>query len=1171
MSDGGDAKRGWNMGVSAKAAAMARYYRQACVDGSAQSAAPSREEKLVAEGAWRSGAIGDPKLVAELFAAAKAEPTQESVEILVKASRWAPATAGAAGSASKVGFCAAAAWARLDRSGRLTPLEAAPQIPRDLLAPRETGSATVGELAEAEGWSREHPWRGGEWAQLVEHCEAFAHAVIGERPAALGFVRAGGAFVSLADGAGSPAAPLAALYEQIAAPNAPSLPLFEAIVGASPVADRAAPAPAATIADRRGGMQADYPLAEAQRAVASAMSELRPGETLAVSGPPGTGKTAQLHAVVGAEFARGAIEGRSQLIVACSTNNLAVLNINESFAAASKATAGGHGLLGKIGMRARWVPRAEKIGFGLYLPSRSKAIETTHPTPETMAAGPESSNGAEARAFFAARFREAFPGALVAPGLEASRDWLLERLVGIEGQLRALQDAAARWRAAGGEDDLAATKARSRADEREREAREAQLRAEAWTQQRASESLVQAALAFLPAVGRRRDSQALAWLGGQGESGERLATELSGPAKSGATWKAMEARLREEATQAKARAQQAEAAAMEARLAHDAWREACAAVGFAQAALAELPAIDAKLDTTRRAEAFWLAVHVWEANWIVEMEATLWGEDAASHAKKSPEKLLRAWRRRAMLSPCFVSTFHMLPTTFCGWMGSAAGPVSAPLWNAIDLLIVDEAGQVSPEVGACSFALAKRALVVGDTRQIEPVWSTPPGADEGNATALLQRAEGVSPEQAFAALQDAGRSASSGSLMRCAQEASPFSPDPELGRGMHLYEHRRCADDIIAFCNDLCYKGKLRPKRDEDERARGAAGFDRARLGLPAMGWAHVDGRSEAPPSGSRRNAAEASAVAGWIAANAARLQAAYGKSGQAPRALEELVAVVSPYKAQAAAVQASLRARGIHAPITCGTVHALQGAERPVVIFTAASTKADGAPGQPRFFDQGPNMLNVAASRAKDSFLVFGDMTIYDAATSAPSGVLARHLFGPAGGEIEVDAEWLRRPDLEAQADRCEIISELDGHRVALREAFTRSRGSLTLISPWITADAVEADGILGLCEAATARGVAVEIHTSADFNAERGAEAFAAIKARLEAAGAIVREARNLHTKAIFIDEREMIAGSFNWLSSRRSGRLAHREKSIRYASPLIAQERQRELAALEKIRVR
>lgn len=30
---------------------------------------------------------------------------------------------------------------------------------------------------------------------------------------------------------------------------------------------------------------------------------------------------------------------------------------------------------------------------------------------------------------------------------------------------------------------------------------------------------------------------------------------------------------------------------------------------------------------------------------------------------------------------------------------------------------------------------------------------------------------------------------------------------------MYLYEHRRCFNNIIGYCNSLCYHGKLQPKR----------------------------------------------------------------------------------------------------------------------------------------------------------------------------------------------------------------------------------------------------------------------------------------------------------------------------------------------------------------------
>ena len=55
-----------------------------------------------------------------------------------------------------------------------------------------------------------------------------------------------------------------------------------------------------------------------------------------------------------------------------------------------------------------------------------------------------------------------------------------------------------------------------------------------------------------------------------------------------------------------------------------------------------------------------------------------------------------------------------------------------------------------------------------------------------------------------------------------------------------------------------------------------------------------------------------------------------------------------------------------------------------------------------PYFFDRDNSMLNVAVSRAKDSFLVFGNMNNFDQkASSKPSGILASFLFRDEANEI--------------------------------------------------------------------------------------------------------------------------------------------------------------------------
>jgi hypothetical protein len=45
-------------------------------------------------------------------------------------------------------------------------------------------------------------------------------------------------------------------------------------------------------------------------------------------------------------------------------------------------------------------------------------------------------------------------------------------------------------------------------------------------------------------------------------------------------------------------------------------------------------------------------------------------------------------------------------------------------------------------------------------------------------------------------------------------------------------------------------------------------------------------------------------------------------------------------------------------------------------------------------FYDQSPNMLNVAVSRARDSFVVIGNLSLFESGKSGtPSGLLASFL----------------------------------------------------------------------------------------------------------------------------------------------------------------------------------
>jgi phosphatidylserine/phosphatidylglycerophosphate/cardiolipin synthase-like enzyme len=206
-------------------------------------------------------------------------------------------------------------------------------------------------------------------------------------------------------------------------------------------------------------------------------------------------------------------------------------------------------------------------------------------------------------------------------------------------------------------------------------------------------------------------------------------------------------------------------------------------------------------------------------------------------------------------------------------------------------------------------------------------------------------------------------------------------------------------------------------------------------------------------------------------------------------------------------------------------------------------------------FFDMGPNLLNVAVSRAKDSFLVFGDMRIFDPSKDTlPSGKLARLAFQSENGEI-TDIESAQHLRTGEEMSR---ISTLEEHRKALRQALEESKERVLIVSPYLTKGAVTADDIPTLLKAAKERGVRVCVVYSRDLN--HWPDSAARVAEMLSKAGAEIKVATRMHSKTLAVDGSRLIEGSFNWLSAKREEGHPHQyqESSLDYqgaqASKLI-----------------
>ncbi|HDI6189268.1 TPA: DNA helicase, partial [Escherichia coli] len=522
------------------------------------------------------------------------------------------------------------------------------------------------------------------------------------------------------------------------------------------------------------------------------------------------------------------------------------------------------------------------------------------------------------------------------------------------------------------------------------------------------------------------------------------------------------------------------------------------------------------------------------------------------------------WQRRMKLTPCVVMTCYMLPGNM--QISEHKGQrkfEKSYLYDFADLLIVDEAGQVLPEVAAASFALAKKALVIGDTEQIPPIWSIAPAIDVGNMLEekILSGSTQEEITEKYTAIADLGKSAASGSVMKIAQFASRYQYDPELARGMYLYEHRRCYDNIIGYCNTLCYHGKLLPKR----------GREKSNL-MPAMGYLHIDGKGELASSGSRYNLLEAETIAAWLAENQQNIEAHYGKS------LHEVIGIVTPFSAQVSTIKQALGKQGISTganekSLTVGTVHSLQGAERAIVVFSPVYSKhEDGG-----FIDSDNSMLNVAVSRAKDSFLVFGDMDLFEVQPpSSPRGLLAKYLFESEKNALSFD--YKERKDLKTSGTKIYTLHGVEQHDNFLNQTFENTSKYITIVSPWLTWQKLEQTGFLDSMIAACSRGINVTIVTDRSYNTEhkdyeKRKEKQQNLKGTLEklnAFGITTKLVNRVHSKIVIGDDGLLCVGSFNWFSATREARYERYDTSMVYCGDNLKGEIEAIYNSLEKRQV-
>ncbi len=522
------------------------------------------------------------------------------------------------------------------------------------------------------------------------------------------------------------------------------------------------------------------------------------------------------------------------------------------------------------------------------------------------------------------------------------------------------------------------------------------------------------------------------------------------------------------------------------------------------------------LDTKIRFLLFQHAVHYWEARWILEAIKKIKQSEKNKFDRRSK---LNNFKHMAMLAPCFITTMQSGPGFFTFKMTNDQS--SEFMLNSIDLLIVDEASQVHPGYGAGMMALAKKACVVGDILQLPPIVNIPGAVDIGN----MKHYNLINNDEEYYDISKCGANISycsrhgAGSVMKLAKNSSFFQGSiltPTLKeKGLFLTEHRRCVPGIISYCNEYFYENKMSYHRTPNKNHPFAP-----------IGYAHISGLQKTVGS-SKINNTEAMSIVKWISDKKEVFFKLYpGKS------LDQIFGIITPFNAQANVIKSFLGEYGLlFEANNIGTIHTFQGGEFPIIIFSSVYSYQSDQKSRKLFFDTEDTMLNVAVSRARDHFFVFGDIEVFDPKeVNTPSGFLANYLLAKPENEI-LDVKTLHQFYKNNQNIVVKHVNSLEEHRGLLKQAFYIAKKRVFLVSPWITYNALVADNIELLIKSAVSRGVEVIIYT--DINNMKCLESIEI----LERSGAAVRIVKNIHAKTLFVDSQLFIEGSFNWLSASRT----------------------------------
>lgn len=257
-------------------------------------------------------------------------------------------------------------------------------------------------------------------------------------------------------------------------------------------------------------------------------------------------------------------------------------------------------------------------------------------------------------------------------------------------------------------------------------------------------------------------------------------------------------------------------------------------------------------------------------------------------------------------------------------------------------LFIDEAGQALPQASVGAIYRSKHVMVVGDPSQIKPVLTL-----DSNVLSMLGEHFSVSKKY----LSNAS------STQTLIDEISQYGyyKEEDDWIGIPLWVHRRCQYPMFTISNKISYKGMM---------VQGDPRYGKA-------DWYDIRGIAD-----DKYVKEQGDFLVKKIKEMVQENPKIIDKSEK------DIIYVITPFSnvayhlAQALKEIKFTRFDEHGKPTNVGTIHTFQGKEAPIVFLVLGADKnSRGAAG---WTVDEPNMMNVAATRAKEEFYVIGDKSLY-------------------------------------------------------------------------------------------------------------------------------------------------------------------------------------------------